>query len=255
MIYQEYLPSDDLKNFIKNYWCFEINDRPDITFPLDHETLPDSEVSIVFINTPEYKTIRLLGPHTKKFNQRIYPDSVYFGIRLLPWLSFTPAIFNKAEILNATSDCPISISKHFSSLKIEASVKRNMFIRKVENGLSKLFSETLSVSRHELIRFICLELFSGKSVGNTLTNIPVSVRVVQKRFKEVVGMTMREYHSINRQRNLWTDLVKNQTNKTDLIHKYSFYDQAHFINDFRKKMKHSHVDFEKYIAKIDHTLP
>ena len=254
MQYQEYLPSDNLKEIIKNYWHFEVPYSDEIEFPLDHETLPESEVSIVLIHQPYFSGVRLLGPHIQKFEQTIYPDSIYFGIRLLPWLTFTPKLFSVKKILNTTAECPDVISKYFHSIKFQESENNSNLTSKIETALKKLFTETLEVSQNELIKFICLELSSGKSIGKTVENIPLSVRVIQKKFKEVTGLSMRQYHSINRQRNLWSDYVKTDKDKTDLIYKYSFYDQAHFINDFKKKMNRPHSDFEKYLKQIKISL-
>ena len=210
MIYSEYKPSKELKDIVKNYWRFEVANDGNLGFPYRHETLPHSEVSIVFIKQPYFEGIRILGPQLSKFQKTIYPDSIYFGIRILPWISFTPSLLNKHEILNVTTDCPIPIVNGLKSIKFDAYIEPEPLILEIENTLKKMFTETLHVCKYDLIKYICLELSSGKSVASTIGNIPLSTRVIQKKFKEVVGMSMRKYHAIERQRRLWTDFVKNE---------------------------------------------
>jgi AraC-like DNA-binding protein len=254
MVYSEYKPSKELKDIVKNYWRFEVTNDQNLSFPYQHETLPHSEVSIVFIKQPYFEGIRILGPQLKKFQKTIYPDSIYFGISILPWISFTPGILNKHEILNVTTDCPIPIANVLKSIKFDASTEPEPLILEVDNELKKMFTQTLHVSKYDLIKYICLELSSGKSVASNIGNIPISTRVIQKKFKEVVGMSMRKYQTIDRQRRLWSDFVKNEKDKTDLLYDYGFFDQAHFINDFKKHMDRSHKDFEERLRQITISL-
>lgn len=254
MVYQEYLPSEQLKDIVKNYWLFEVPDNPDVQFPLNHETLPESEVSLVLIQQPYFSGVRLLGPHTGKFQRSIHPDSFYFGIRLHPWLTFTPELLPKQELLNTTEACPEAISSHFNSIDIRNAEDIKSLLKQIEESLIKLFTETLQLAQLELVKYICIQLSQGNSVADTIEPIPLSVRVIQKRFKKVTGLTMRQYHSISRQRNLWSDLMKTGKDKSDLVHEYRFYDQAHFINDFRKKMDRTHTDFERYLRQIQISL-
>ncbi len=61
MIYKEFLPSEKLKDIVMNYWIFEVGDGSDFQFPIKHETIPDSCVSIVLINQPYFKGVKILG--------------------------------------------------------------------------------------------------------------------------------------------------------------------------------------------------
>jgi len=254
MNYTEYQPSRKLREIVKNYWRFFVAEDCNISFPLKHETLPHSEVSIVFIKQPYFEGIRMLGPHIKKFEKTIYANSIYFGIRFLPWISFSPILFNKQQILNLTADCPIVISNYLEPVKFEDCSKAEELIPKIEQCLVKLFTKAIQITQNDYIKYICLELSSGKSVGSTISNLPLSTRVLQKKFKEVVGMSMRDYNNIVRQRRLWTDLVKNNKSKLDLIYEHGFFDQSHFINDFKKQMHQSHTDFEERLKQITISL-
>ncbi|WP_046757874.1 helix-turn-helix transcriptional regulator [Kordia jejudonensis] len=251
MEYKEFLPSTYLEEIIQNYWVFNVLVNENVSFPVAHETLPESTVSIVFIQQPYYKGIRILGPRTKKFNQSIFPNSIYFGIRLHPWLAITPDIFHKNEIINETIDASSLITNYLDIDKDVAEYSSSLNL--VEKDLSLLF-DTLVIQKDDLVKFICLELTQGIPIRVIIEKLPFSVRVIQKRFKAVVGISMRQFASNIKQRNLWIDLLENQNKKTDVIYKYNYFDQSHFINEFKRKMKRSASDYEAYLKTITISL-
>jgi AraC-like DNA-binding protein len=254
MNYTEYQPSSTLKEIIKNYWQFVVPDDTQSNLPIYHETLPHSEMSIVFIEQPNFKGIRILGPHTKKFEKTIFPDSFYFGVRILPWVSFTPSLVDKHQVLNLTAECPEEIAQYFESIKFNKATEPSELILSIEECFTKLVMEAFRASQNDFVKYICLELSSGQSVGATIDSLPISTRVIQKKFKEVVGMSMNRYRTISRQSRLWTDVVKNQKAEIDVLYKYGFFDQAHFMNDFKKHMNQPYGDFGKRLKKIDISL-
>ena len=67
----------------------------------------------------------------------------------------------------------------------------------IENCLEKLLSQT-PIAKSELVQFICLELESGKPVSEIVKQIPLSIRPIQKQFKSITGITMKQYANIVR---------------------------------------------------------
>lgn len=67
-------------------------------------------------------------------------------------------------------------------------------------------------------------------------------------------MSMQKYQSIDRQRRLWSDFVIKGKTKTDLLYECGFFDQSHFINDFKKHMNQKHADFGKRLKQIEISL-
>lgn len=253
MTYREILPSEKLQDIILNYWIFEIPESLDRQFPLPHETLPDSCVSLVIIQQPYFRGVRLLGPHFRKFEIPIFPGSYYFGIRILPWILFKPALFTKEEMINQTTTAGEQISGHLDFNLEENSKVRPISPGDVENKLLDLFRE-IEIEQDEIVKFICLELSKGKSVASVTKELPFSIRVIQKRFKKVVGITMKQYAMNSRQRLLWIDLLKNEKEKQEIIYNNHYYDQSHFINDFKNKMDQTHDHYRSYLKSIDISL-
>lgn len=251
MYYKEFLPSEHLSEIIQDYWIFEVLENKDLKFPIQHETLPENTASIVLIQQPNFNGVRILGPRNIKFYQSVIPDSFYLGIRLHPWLSMKPNLFDKTKIVNKTIDALPFITEYISVVNDLQKYKSSLHL--LDKKLSILFS-CVEIKQDDLVKFICIELSNGTSINEIVNKIPFSVRVVQKRFKTIVGLSMRQFASNLKQRKLWEDLLENKNDKIDIIYKHNYYDQSHFINEFKRKMKRSVSDYEIYLKKIDISL-
>lgn len=250
MIYIEQPSSNDLKDIIQNYWKFEVLDKPDLKFPINHETLPESTVSLVFINQPYYSGIRLMGPHSKKYTQSLFPDSIFVGIRFHPWITIKSLTNKKLDVLNKTTDTSILIQNQFKEIHIK--VGFNNF-KLLDKQVLK-FLNTIEIEKNDLVKYICLELNLGKPISEVTSQIPVSTRVIQKKFKEITGVTMKQYANIERQRNTWKAIILENKNQMDAILDNGFFDQSHFINEFKKIMKRSHNNFQSYLSSVEMTF-
>lgn len=253
MIYKEVLPSKKLKHVVNNYWVFEVDGKNTSKYPIQHETIPDSCVSIVLINQPYYKGVRILGPHTKKYQQAIFTNSIFFGIKILPWVVFKPSIFDKQLLINKTSEAEEHISELFNTLIQEEPTIKAFPVPVIEAKLANLFN-SLEIQQNDLVKYICTELSKKKSIATITNEIPFSIRVIQKMFKSMVGITMKQYANNLRMRQVWIDLLNAPDSKLDIILNHDYYDQAHFINEFKNKMKRTHNDYESYLKKIDVSL-
>ncbi|MFL0352321.1 DUF6597 domain-containing transcriptional factor [Xanthomarina sp. GH4-25] len=247
MKYIEHPPDSILKEIIQNYWKFEVLDFPDLKFPLNHETLPESTVSLVLINQPYFNGVRLMGPHNIKYTQSIFPNSIFLGVRFHPWIIIKSLINNKANILNKTIDTSTSVQNHFKDISIKVGFDN---FKLIDKQLIKILN-TVEIEKNNLVKFICLELSLGKPISEVIIQIPISTRVIQKKFKEVTGVTMKQYSKIERQRNTWKSIILERKNQMDAILDNGYYDQSHFINEFKKIMNRSHNDFQSYLLSVE----
>ncbi len=246
MIYKEVQPSKDLQEYIQNYWKFEVVENSDKTFPIQHETLPENTMSLVFINQPYFNGIRIMGPHIEKYTQSLFPNAIFLGIRIQPWLNIHSLTTNKVDILNKTLPSSPEVENHFKELQLVTGFDNfTLFEKQVVSFLKRS-----TIQKNDMVKFICLQLNSGKSIAEITSQIPASTRVIQKKFKETTGLTMKQYANIERQRNTWKAIMLENKNPLDAIIDNGFYDQSHFINEFKKIMKRTHNDFQSYLASV-----
>ncbi|NIG56787.1 helix-turn-helix transcriptional regulator [Chitinophaga sp. Cy-1792] len=70
------------------------------------------------------------------------------------------------------------------------------------------------------------------SVGGLAQAYDLSIDTFEKRFRKVVGATPKQFANIARMKSLIADKGNNRS-LTELAHKYEYYDQSHFIRQFR----------------------
>lgn len=251
MKYVEYSVSKKFEDIIQNYWKFEILEDKKLHFPIKHETLPENTISLVLINQPYFNGIRLLGPHIKSYNQTLMFNSIFFGIKFQPWVTIRQLTPDKTLILNLTSDVPENIKNYFSSLINHKTLKPGFNnIKTIEKSTQKLLKE-VAIETNDMVKFICLQLNLGKTISEIVKQIPASIRVIQKQFKKVTGITMKQYASINRQRNTWRAILLNNQKQIDALLDNGYFDQSHFINEFKKNMTQSPSNFKTYLSSVD----
>ena len=249
MQYTEYNPSERFRSIVRDYWVFEINEEEKFEFPIQHETIPDSCLSIVAIRQPYFEGIRLLGPHHLKFDTPLFPNSCYVGIRIQPWIELKNVTFRKIDTVNQTLASDESLAIHFKPL-LDQSTSSRPTVEKIESCLT-MFLSTHEVFEHQIIRYICLNLMAGKSIKSITETVPMSIRVIQKKFKSVTGITMRQYAHNSRLRKVLIDFIQKPSDRKEIIYRYNYYDPSHFINDFKKKMKRPFAEFKHYMEFVD----
>ncbi|MEL6256243.1 MAG: helix-turn-helix domain-containing protein, partial [Bacteroidota bacterium] len=89
-------------------------------------------------------------------------------------------------------------------------------------------------------------LEKGHKVKEIVEGLPLSIRPLQKLFKSITGISMKQYQDITRIRKTTIDLYSAQKDRFDILYTHGFFDQSHFINDFKRRMDSSPKDFLNY---------
>ncbi len=113
--------------------------------------------------------------------------------------------------------------------------------------LEGLFENYWLVS-NDMVRFICIQLSANHKVSEIVGELPLSVRAIQKTFRKVTGLTMKQFADIQRLRATWKSLIFKDKTLLHTVLDHGYYDQSHFINNFRKLVRHSHkemMDFHR----------
>ncbi len=136
----------------------------------------------------------------------------------------------------------VRIVEHFLFQKIS---KATLPSKKMLNSIDLLFSET----RHLSIQQICSQLNISRKHLNDLT----------KNFAGVSPKTLSSLHRL--QKTLQTMSASSGDKLTDLAYELDYFDQAHFINDFRRLTDLKPSDYAKIVGKkrslklVPHFIP
>lgn len=237
---ERYAPSDILKPFVRAFLIIESEDGT------NNKVLPDTSLVMAF---------RLKGTtiYSENGSQHNIPASVVTGIRkssriisyskdsatlLVQFNELGAATFLK-EPLHELFDQSISLDHFLSKQKIDETEYR---LAEAETNLKRI-----SV----IEQFLCSELKETRStllIGNAVqriklakgnirirdlvTSLNISEDPFEKQFRRVVGTSPKQFASIIRFKNLIQNFLPGQ-NLTAVAYDAGYFDQAHFIKDFR----------------------
>ncbi|WP_432738865.1 helix-turn-helix domain-containing protein [Maridesulfovibrio sp. FT414] len=106
--------------------------------------------------------------------------------------------------------------------------------------LENLASESVE---DKLISFATNRLYYGHSVQNSKSvseSVGLGVRQFQRRFKDGVGVTPKQFMCLSRFQQTVRDLLLgNHASMLDCVLAHGYYDQAHFIHEFNGFTGHS----------------
>lgn len=267
MHYKEYLPKSTFSQHIECFWELEL--RPD-DFKGRFEMLsPDCTYDIIFstenlsfkpIHTTQWQKIptgaAFIGQRTCSINYKINRPTKIFGIRFKPF-----AFWNLISIsLCKLNDSVFSLEKIFEINKggdqlIKQILGENEVHHKIEYAerlFLNLSKNNLSVDStlRDQINYI-LDRKGILKINDMYSEFGISKVSLRNHFVNKIGLTPKKISSIWRL-NYFLYLQENASsqNLTQLGLDAGFYDQAHFIKEFKSFFHYSPLPF----FKKDHQL-
>ncbi|WP_162276939.1 helix-turn-helix domain-containing protein [Mucilaginibacter pedocola] len=99
-------------------------------------------------------------------------------------------------------------------------------------------STKVNSEKLQLVQQACERIDEGsgvKTIKEVYTGMGISKSTLERHFLEVVGITPKMYSRIVRFNKVYNILQHGQYNTwQEVIYNFNFYDQAHFIKDFKK---------------------
>lgn len=244
-----------LKNLIKYFWVLDSN-QPIV---LDHKILPTNNIDIIF----NFKTPMTFDKHGVIYST---PGNIYFsgltgnhtimkqqGEIQTIGVSFFPAglypFFNipVSEFKNET----IGLDAFFNRPVLELEEK----LRAIDNIedrillLENFFLELLdqnSLLNGDTNKLINHFYFSNMGVNEFCTHYGVHPKKLERLFKKIIGASPKRFLRLSRFQHIVGKILKTpQSDLTTLAYEFNFFDQAHFIKDFKAFSGSSPLNFLK----------
>lgn len=234
-----------LKHLIKYFWVIESNEH----LIINHKLLPVNNIDFIFNFSSPIKYI-LEG------NKQIVPDGFHFnGIRS------NPCIINQTGYLNilGISFFPAglypflktSISE-FTNKTVELDSICKNFSIKIEDRLDKInsSSEKVNLIEKELVYLVDDKLRIPKEtyyiLNHFYSNINmlrisrfcqqhgISQRRLERIFQKHVGISPKLFQRLTRFNSVLYHVIKNKYDSlSSLAYEFDYYDQTHFIKEFK----------------------
>lgn len=248
MNYQTFQPSSDLESLISCYWTLEV---PAESESQRQRIIPDGTIEMAFILGDDIKRYTsekefIMQPRAMVLGQTIEPFYIEptgyvntFAIRFYPY-GF--ANFVTMPIKNlANKETPIELlfgEKTANKLKqkiIEAKNSRER-IEIIENFLLEKLNEKTTIDSIVKTTIDALLATNGSASISTILKEDLSKRrQLERNFKKQIGVSPKQLGKVIRlQTALKMLLNKKAENLTDIAYESKYFDQAHFIKDFRE---------------------
>ncbi len=257
-----YYPNDEVeKTFIKSIWRlseYDLSQRTEIILPKGtveiifnfsdninyiNPTLQHSKIlPSVFINGINFKPFKLVKTGRQEF-LGIQLSGV--GLKLL---------FNKsAKEFNNNVYEGKCVCAYLDSLSYELYDKRS-FSEQVETILKWIRTKTKAINHEYSIervqRIMSLKNSNYLTVKNLSNEICLSDRQLRRFYSDWLGMSTEEFILYNKYLTALHLLQSTKLNLTDVGYASGYYDQSHFIREFKSYTELTPKDYRKVISYI-----
>ncbi|MET4075210.1 DUF6597 domain-containing transcriptional factor [Hymenobacter sp. UYCo722] len=253
MHYQEFAPSPALAAIILRYWQFEV--AATLAGPVPHTALPDGCVSLIVFRTSPLAppTALWAGPRTIHFRQIMAPSSAFSGIRFVPGAARALFGLEMDGLKNAARPAQPDMERY----PLLAALVGQLAKRPLQPAaLDELLEAAGPGAPDELVQPLVEQILASHgrvAIGELTRQAGRSERQVQKRFKQAVGLTMKELARSRRLRATVVALLLADGDYFGTLEAAGYFDQAHFNHEFGGSAGTSMREFRDYIRRIRHT--
>ena len=248
MNYQTYKPHPDLQSAINCYWTLEV---PATNDSQKQRIIPDGTIEMAFILGDDIKRYTseddfILQPRAMVLGQTIEPFYIEptgyvntFAIRFYPY-GFANLVTVPIRTL-ANKETPIEIlfgektAKKLDQEIVQATnVKQRIEI--IERFLLNKLSEQSTVDNIVRTTIDALLLTKGSgSISSILKEDLSKRRQLERKFTKQIGISPKQLGKVIRLQSALKMLLNEEgENLTNIAYENKYYDQAHFIKDFKE---------------------
>lgn len=239
-------PDVGLRDFVEHFWMVRWDLRGHT--PQLQETLPHPNVHIVF----EHDKTRIFGVHTARFSKLLEGEGCAFGVKFRPG-GFYPFL---QRPLSSIADGSIALQDVFGD---DADMLENEVLTNTDvAGMIAVTTRFLQVHAPptdpnvDRIAAIVARIVDDRSLTNVddlARRNGLSKRSLQRLFKQYVGVSPKWMIARYRLHDAVELLASGETiDGPRLALKLGYFDQAHFIRDFKKLIGRSPTDYRRVAA-------
>jgi len=245
----QYSPSVDLIHFIEHYWvvCWDLRGQE----PYLQETLPHPSVHLVF----ERDNSRIVGVVKGRFSVLLQEQGAVFGVKFRPG-AYYPFLKNSVSTITDRT-VPFQDAFGMSSQALEQRIfsleSAEQMIPLAESFIRERLPEP--DTNVEFINTIVQSIISDRSivkVDDIVRRFPIHKRQFQNLFRQYVGISpkwiiqrYRLHEAVERMAD--GDIPDWSRLALDL----GYYDQAHFIKDFKSIVGKSPETYTKLLNELN----
>lgn len=248
MNYQTFKPHPDLEAIVKCHWTLEV---PAEMATEKQRIIPDGCIEMAFILGDDVKRFVsedefVLQPRAMVMGQITQPSFIQptgyvnsFAVRFYPY-GFANFVKTPVKAL-ANKDTPLALlfgeePANELEQKINQATSTRERIETVEAFLLSKLTEATTID--QIVKSTIDALFASKgsqSINNILKDQPSTRRSLERKFLKQVGISPKQLGKVVRLQTALKMLLNRQSESlTEIAYESEYYDQAHFIKDFKE---------------------
>ena len=247
MLYQVFDPPSHLAPYVRFFWALEADVAAGEEFV--HRSMADGSVEIVFHyrgtfdellpdGTAERSPLSNIQAQSTSF-RRFSTNTNFglFGTYLFPFA--IPKLFGipATELTNLSPDLSSIFAREGGELTERMITALNNEDRVLV--MSGFLTEKLMLARRDLppiFRSVhqIMDSSGSLSINDLATNFNISKRQFERKFKELAGLSPKLYSRVIRFQAATRHKVSGSRDLTAIAYDCGYYDQSHFINDFKE---------------------
>jgi AraC-like DNA-binding protein len=232
--YQEIIPQGNCSNSIALFYQFHPSDNSS-SQPL--LIVPDSCVDIVFILESRHPCVKAWGSVLRGKELYLAPGCDYFGIRFLPGKS---SLFLKNPHHFVDEEIIVTEIVQQQGLYLDKLAAASSFADRVQiiiNDWGVKAAQEQDAS-HNLAQYVLKDIVEHHGnirIEDMSLQSGYSIRHVDRIFRLHVGISPKQFSRIVRFQHIINKLVTPSSLVIcDLVGEYGYFDQAHFIHEFKE---------------------
>jgi len=266
--YCEIEPCNALKPYVRCFWGTEVPFIPGADNPPDELVIPDTCMDIIFrIN---YTTNRIedgfcmIDEHSYRSGAKTCTDlTATFGIRFYAWsaILFSEQNFRDNNIFSA-EDFSRRLKADLEPILFDVPTLRGKAALAEQFLLMRLNENRMDHNFLNSVYYVIANRGSSR-ISAVCSRLCVSEKQLERLFSFNMGISPKTFSSLVRYQLLWQDMILHPGfNALDAVEKYGYTDQAHLINDFKRRhlmppkdaIRYAMSDFYNTAAQNDDTL-
>lgn len=215
------------------FYQFDTGEEGSCTIDL----LPDGCMNILFKCNKEDPTVLISGLSMEKRALELESNTTYFGFK--PYS--INGIINTKNSIRELKDITIDIEDFFPKSQeiTEKIVLSNNFSHRIDLFLNytreNIIDTDYTPDLTEYLAILICNSMGKESIKYIVENTGYSDRYCRQKFRDAYGITLKDYSNIIRFQNSLKMLMgSDHETMVEIAYDNGYFDQAHFINDFRK---------------------
>lgn len=251
-----------LKKLIKYYWVIESQSPIEI----NHKLLPVSNVDFILnLSSPikylidEKTEIVPTGFHFNGIRDKHYFISQTGRLRVIGISFFSTGLFPIfkmpiSEFKNKTIDLDLAISNFTESImnKINESQSIPKVISIIENELIQKVDMSF-IPKKEILKIVDVfsENINDFNIKSLCNEYGINQRRLERIFNKYIGISPKLFYRISRFQQIINQIERiSEENFTAIAYNNNYYDQTHFIKDFKLFTGSTPVDFFSHSKSV-----